>query len=348
MKKAFFINGGAGRVLCAIPALEHYLTTVDKDVVIVAEAWLELFLASDILRNNVYSIMQKDLFKDKLKDKEIVTPEPYRLNAYFNQKANLIQAFDMLINGLTEIPETKKFNLSIGKGDQVLGYNLINGVRQQFQKEKVVVFQPFGSGARQEGNFIIDESGRSFELRDIYKIIDELSKNYGIVMMSSFNIPATRPMPAVVPDKLNLLQWMAIINASDYFLGCDSVGQHFAHSLSKPATVVIGSTFPQNISYPNNKDFTIIDNGKDKRTYSPLRITTDFTVDRNNEDLMILEDDTFNQVVDSVVKKLGKSSKKSTDSTPTLMLQDQTSCNIPQIQETALESSMKNVFKKPN
>ena len=55
-----------------------------------------------------FPIHHKGLFKDYLRDKEIVSPEPYRLNAYFNQKANLIQAFDMLINGLDEVPETKE------------------------------------------------------------------------------------------------------------------------------------------------------------------------------------------------------------------------------------------------
>ena len=36
MNKAFFINGGAGRVLCSIPALERYAETHD-DFVIVSE-----------------------------------------------------------------------------------------------------------------------------------------------------------------------------------------------------------------------------------------------------------------------------------------------------------------------
>jgi hypothetical protein len=143
---------------------------------------------------------------------------------------------------------------------------------------------------------------------------------------------------------------MGVINAADYFLGCDSVGQHFAHALKKPATVVIGSTFPQNISYPNNKDFTIIDNGKDKRTYSPLRITTDFTVDRNNEDLMILEDSEFDKIVDGIVKKLGKSTKKFNESASTPMLSNQTTCGIPQVElpKTPLDATLKNIFEKTN
>ena len=31
MKKAFFINGGIGRVLCALPALEYYVKNTDPD-----------------------------------------------------------------------------------------------------------------------------------------------------------------------------------------------------------------------------------------------------------------------------------------------------------------------------
>ena len=131
MKKAFFINGGAGRVLCAIPALEHYKQHVDPTVVIVVEGWLELFFNSAILRDNVYPVGHKGLFQDKLIDREIITPEPYRLNAYFTQKCNLIQAFDILINDLKEIPKTKEFKLDISRVDQAYGYNLINEIKNQ-------------------------------------------------------------------------------------------------------------------------------------------------------------------------------------------------------------------------
>ena len=308
MKKAFFINGGAGRVLCAIPALEWHKQNVDEDVVIVAEAWQELFMASPIIRDNVFPMGHKGLFEEKLKDREIISPEPYRLNAYFNQKCNLIQAFDILINNLKEVPETKKFNLEINKTDQVYGYNLVEQTRQSLGKEKVVVFQPFGSGVQTEGNFIFDSSGRSIELKDVYDIAERLAKDYSVIMMANIDIPPPKKQIGIaMPTNVNLLQWMGIINAADYFFGCDSMGQHYAHALNKPATVIIGSTCPENISYPDNKDFTIIDNGKDKRKYIPMRITHDYTGERNNEDLMIMSDDTINKAMKSVTNKLGKS-----------------------------------------
>jgi len=315
MKKAFFINGGAGRVLCALPALEFYKQNTDQDVVIVSEAWQELFFASPIIRNNVWPVGHKGLFEEKLKDKDLVSPEPYRLNAYFNQKVNLVQAFDMLINNHQEIPEPKKFNLEINKVDQVYGHNLVNQVKSQFGKPKTVVFQPFGAGVTKEGNFIIDPSGRSFELRDVFRIVEELGKHYAVIVMANIEVPTTKQMPAAMPTA-NMLQWMGIINASDYFLGCDSMGQHYAHALNKPATVVTGATFPENISYPYNKDFTIIDNGKEKRKYSPIRITQDFIADRENEDSMILQDKTFDKIIKSVTDKLGKTKQKDTKFEP--------------------------------
>lgn len=306
MSKAFFINGGVGRVLCAIPALEHYFLNNKDDSIVVAEAWTELFLTSEILRDKVYPVNHRNLFIDKIKTREIVSPEPYRLKEYYNQKCNLIQAFDMLINGHKEVPETKSFNLSIGKADQVFGYNFLMNVKVQMKKEKVIILQPFGSTAKLEGNFITDDSGRSFEYRDLARLVEELGKDYAIVMMSGFKIPSDKPMPAVVPENVNLLQWMGIFKAADYFLGCDSVGQHYANALKKPATVVIGSTFPENISYPQNPNFKIFDIGLGKRIYSPLRISQDLFMERSNEDLMILPDDVYKDILKHVRNTLGK------------------------------------------
>lgn len=313
MKKAFFINGGVGRVLCAIPALEWHKENIDPTVVVVAESWMEIFFASSTLRDNVYPVGHKGLFEDKLLDREIISPEPYRLNSYFNQKCDLIQAFDILINDLSEIPKPKPLKLEISRTDQAYGYNLIQQVKAQTGKDKVVVFQPLGSGAEMNGNFLLDNSGRSFELKDIVNITKELTKKYAVIMMTNVDIPAKENMGAIVPSGTNLLEWMGVINAADYFLGCDSMGQHYANALGKPATVVIGATFPENISYPDNKDFTLIDNGKDVRKFIPMRITHDFTGERVNEDAMVLTEDTVNNIIKSVVNKLGKPKSKVAD-----------------------------------
>jgi hypothetical protein len=99
---------------------------------------------------------------------------------------------------------------------------------------------------------------------------------------------------------LSLRQWFAIINASDYFLGCDSVGQHAAFGLNKKATVILGSTFKENVSYPDYGGFDILDFGEGKKTYSPIRLCNDEVADLTNESIMKLTTDQLNQVVQSV------------------------------------------------
>jgi len=308
MDKAFFINGGAGRVLCAIPALEKYAEK-NENFIIVAEGWMELFAGSPKLRDKVFHVMHNRLFEDHLLDKEIVSPEPYRLNAYYNQKCNLIQAFDMMINDLKEVPPVSKINMELSKKEQIDGYEIVNDVRKVKGKEKVIVFQPFGSSVTQQSNFIFDTSGRSFELADTLRLIDELKKEYGIILMSQMPVQTTEENTVAWPQNLNIRQWMGIINAADHFLGCDSLGQHIAYALNKTATVVIGSTCPENITYQDEKNFNIIDCGKDKRRYIPMRITMDDSIDRNNEALMVLSEDHFKRIVDSVKQRTGVGAK---------------------------------------
>jgi hypothetical protein len=325
MKKAFFINGGAGRVLCAIPALEYYVKNTDPTAVIVVEGWIDLYLTSKILAGNVHSANDPNLF-EKLKDREIITPEPYKLNAYFTQRCNLVQAFDMLINYDIPpeiIPETKDYNIFIGKKDIATANELVNEARNHFKKQQVVIFQPFGKTAGFQGNTIIDESGRSFEVDDIIKIIEELNKNYAVIMMSELKIPTDKALGVMVPESVSLLQWTGIINAADYFLGCDSVGQHIAHALKKPGTVVIGSTFPENISYPKSSTLTIIDNGKDERKYSPIRVVVDIRIDRHNENLMALTDETIKTITKGIKTTLSKTA------TPYVEPKQSAGCSIP-------------------
>tara|TARA_X000000368_G_scaffold314914_1_gene252461 strand:- start:1844 stop:2983 length:1140 start_codon:yes stop_codon:yes gene_type:complete len=317
MNKAFFINGGSGRVLCSMPALERYAET-DDNFVIVSESWGELYMCNRKLRDKVYFPMNKDLFENQLKDRKIISPEPYRVNQYFNQKCNLIQAFDIEINELDDVRDTGKLNLDLSKEEQITGYNIVDEVRQTLQKDKIVVLQPFGQSSKKEGRFIYDSTGRSFEITNIQQIIEALRDEYGVILMSEIEIPGWESQGIAHPKGLDLNKWIGVINAADYFLGCDSVGQHMANAVGKPATVVIGSTFPENISYPDNKNFTIIDNGKERRRYTPIRLTQDIYTDRNNEDLMVLDSSTVKKIVKSIKDKIGVSKKvePSTNITP--------------------------------
>ena len=114
MKKAIFINGGLGRQICSIPALEKLYATTD-DFIIVVEGTVEAFQGHPYLYRKTYPIWTKNLFEDQLKHCEIITPEPYRLNSYFNQKSHLIEAFDEIINNTTDHSDLTIPNLYLNK-----------------------------------------------------------------------------------------------------------------------------------------------------------------------------------------------------------------------------------------
>ena len=306
MKKAFFINGGSGRVLCSMPALEKYAEK-DDDFIIVAESWGELYFLNEKLRDKVYQMVHKGLFETMLTDRKIISPEPYRVNQYFNQKCNLIQAFDIEINDLDDVRDTGTINLSLSKEEQITGHNVVGEVKQTLGKDKTVVFQPFGQGSKKEGNFIFDPTGRSFEVSNVIQVIEELRKNYSVILMTEIEIPGWEGLGVACPTGMDLNKWAGVINAADYFVGCDSVGQHFAHAMGKPATVVVGSTYPENISYPESKKFTIIDNAEGKRRYSPIRLTYDLFTERNNEALMCFDSSVVKKIAKSIKDKIGVS-----------------------------------------
>jgi len=307
ISKAFFINGGAGRVICSIPAFEKYeQESGDHNFIIVCEGGTELYKGHPTLDSRTYDIWHKNLFQDKLINMKIVSPEPYRIREYYTQQCNLTQAFDIEINdkGIRELPAP---TLILSKDELITGRHIVNEVKEKLKKEKVVIFQPFGRGIQQVDNILVDRSGRSFELQAVKDIIKKLQKNnYGIVLMSEFKIDLTKEGfkdEIAMPENINLRQWAAVIKYADHFIGCDSVGQHLSYAIGKESTVVIGSTYPINISYPTSDIINVLDLGEGIREYSPIRITVDERIDRKNENLMSMNDEAVDIVIESVLGK---------------------------------------------
>lgn len=309
--KAYFINGGAGRVLCSIPAFEKLYET-NKEFIIVCEGGTDLFKGHPILHKKVYDVWHKGLFEEHLKHRDLYTPEPYRIWEYFNQKCSLTQAFDIAINnqGIRELQDPFIY---LNKMEMAAGYNIVQEIKSKTGFDKVVVIQPFGRGIENMGEFIVDPSSRSFHLNDIVEIINDLKKEYTVILMSEFPIPLeendTGKYPVAMPQISDIRVWAGIIDVADHFVGCDSLGQHIAKALGKTATVVTGSTFPINISYPNSKDFDIIDAGEGKRSYSPIRLSMEDAIDRSNDEAMELTTKQKQEVLQSIRKRLGKSVK---------------------------------------
>lgn len=309
----FFINGGAGRVICSIPAFELYeKENPNDDFIIVCEGGMDFFKGHPSLHNRAFDVWHKGLFEDYVKNRNCVSPEPYRIWEYYNQKCSLSQAFDIAINnkGIRDLPEPKIYH---NKHEIVEAHNIITEVKNATGFDKVLVVQPFGRTAENHPDFVIDGTSRSFSLNDTINIVNKLKKEYSVILMSeipvAFEETENYTHPVAHPQIPNLRVWSAIIEIADHFLGCDSLGQHIAKAVGTSSTVVIGSTFPINISYPDDDSFDIIDAGYDKRVYSPIRLTAEEEQDRLNDEVMELEPNTVAEVLSSVRNRLGKSVK---------------------------------------
>lgn len=311
--KTFFINGGAGRVLCSIPAFEKYLEEESDNFIIVCEGGTEFFKGHYKLQDKVYEPWHKNLFEDKIKDTDCVTLEPYRIWEYYNQKCNLSQAFDIQINnkGIRELP---KPTLRLTREELMSGSTVLEEVKEKTGKSKTIVIQPFGRSATQIGKFINDSSGRSFEFKNLVNFVKNLEKEFAVILMSEFQIDFEAEgckQPVAQPQKIDLRHWAGIIKFADYFLGCDSVGQHIAYTYDKPSTIVTGSTFPENITYPDDPKFDIQDMGEGLRKYDPIRIVPDEMINKNNDGIMLMNDKIEEVIVESIKANHNKHNSKS-------------------------------------
>ena len=300
------MNGGAGRVVASIPAFEK-LYEEDQDFIIVCEGGMDFYKGHPQLHELAYDHWHKNLFKDYIKDRDCITPEPYRVWEYYNQKCSLAQAFDIAINnkGVRDLQDPKIY---MNKYELVQGFKVVEEIKAVTGKDKVVVFQPFGRTAENMGDFIVDGTSRSFHLNDVVKICKDLREDYAVILMSEWpvTIEENPKIPVAVPQIPDVRVWSSVIQIADHFIGCDSLGQHMAKALGTTCTSVIGSTYPINISYPDSPDFDIIDLGEGKRKFSPIRLTMEDEIERYNDEVMELTDESFKKIIQSARKRLGK------------------------------------------
>lgn len=299
-KKVFSIDGGAGRVIAAIPALLKYARKNPKDDwAVIVHGWDTLFWGIPELQDRTYSADTKGIFNSLLKDSEIISPEPYRQWAYYNQKISLAEAFDEIINETDDHSDLGPPKLVLSKSEEKNAANVIADLKDQQKKEKTIIIQPWGRGARVDRNDVIDDASRSLEPKVYLELVRKLANRYNLILFAEpqFFLPADQWTFKMQGD---LRMWAAITEASDYFVGCDSLGQHMARAFNKPGTVIIGSTYAINTTYPDW--FQIFEKQGVPKVYAPIRITglDSHLADRMNDRLMDFND----KEVDDLYKKI--------------------------------------------
>jgi hypothetical protein len=302
------IDGGAGRAIASIPALIKY-GKKNPDFQIMVHGWDSLYWGIPELHDKVFNPDQKGSFEQFFMDADsVLSPEPYRVPGYYKQEKSLAEAFDYLINNTDDHSDLTEPVLVTSRMEEINAAKFLQEVKQQQQKQKTIVLQPFGRSAQRiDDTVIVDESSRSINPDTYLKLIKKLSTKYNLILFAEKQFHMPEDTYTAKPEA-DLRQWIAFIDAADYFIGCDSVGQHMAKALNKPGTVFIGSTFPKNTSYPNY--FNIIERQVPKK-YSPIRISglEGHLADRINEKTVEFTDNEINKIYEIIVKDLEKKVK---------------------------------------
>ena len=311
MKKGIILDGGAGRVIAAIPALLKYVrSNPDHDLRIFIGGWDNLVWGIPELQSITHSIDVKGNFDVRMKDLDVLlSPEPYRQPNYYNQKISLAEAFDELINETEDHGDLGVPKLVLNKMEEKTAASALAQAKAQQQKQKTIIIQPYGRSAqRVDEHDIIDDSSRSMEPSVYLKLVKKLSTKYNLVFFGEKELWVSDDNYTFKPEG-DLRFWAAMVEAADYFVGCDSLGQHMARAFDKPGTVIVGSTFPINTTYPDY--FNIIEKEGMPKEYSPIRISgfESHLADRINDRLMEFDDDEINDIYRSIVEDIEKKVK---------------------------------------
>lgn len=309
MKQIFYIDGGAGRIIAAIPALLKFARlNPDAEWNVLIPAWDGLLWSIPELQDRVYSLDTKGLFDNIISKADVIhSPEPYRVPGYFNQNLSLAEAFDQEINKTTDHSDLGAPVMFFNKAEKQWAKNTIEEAKTAGKKSKTIIFQPFGSGAQATPNNkeVLDTSSRSLSVPAFLSLSKKLSARYNVVFFGEQQLQIPEDNVTMKVPNADLRMWASLIEAADYFVGVDSVGQHMARAVGTRGTVIYGSTFPINTSYPDY--FQILEKEGIKK-YSPIRIAglDSVMADRLNESLMDFSEKEVKEIYDSIVADIEK------------------------------------------
>ena len=250
MNTIFWIDGGIGRVISSIPALlKYHKNHPNEEWYIMIPGWDFVMWGFPELQERAFNPDSKGSFDLFWKADRVITVEPYRVPEYYRNEISLREAFDVVINDSTDHSDLPPMQLHLSSPERRKAYEIIEQAKKLHKQEKTIVLQPFGSTATPHPSGIFDDSLRSIPKPMLDYFITNLSKDYNLIFMGAkefHNVKTYKPDPDP-----QMREWMAIIDAADYFIGCDSCGQHMRKAFNKPASVMIAGTHPINITYEN-------------------------------------------------------------------------------------------------
>ena len=234
------IDGGIGRCICAIPALERLAET--REVTIIT-AHPEVFYYHPSIYKT-YSLGREYLFDDVIQHAEFAFPEPYWDYNYYQRRTHLSESFYQLLNK-EDPPKKLKPTIYLGLEEMQAADTYITNIRKQIGDRKIVAFQPFGATFDQPSG--ADNTNRSMTYDTVDFILNSLYEECCFLNFTSVGIKNK----ALATDEFTLRQRFALIPQCDYFIGIDSFAAHACYSMGLPGTQFMGSTNALNVGYPD-------------------------------------------------------------------------------------------------
>lgn len=253
------LDGGMGRVLCATPAIAHLKERFpDRDITVIT-AFPEIFEKNPAVKKT-YHLNSNYLWEDVIRYGEFIFPEPYHDVWYYNQKHHLVESFDHIINGETSEDVTPKIYLD--KREISWAETLVKERRADTWegKGRVGIFQAYGAGVHSPNcggdcscsGDLDDETYRSFPTPQLESLLETLI-DADMVLLNASHIPIDRK--GVWNGSYSTRQLMALTKAADFVITIDSFLGHVAKAFDKKCYQFLGSTFKENVSYPEFKTY---------------------------------------------------------------------------------------------
>jgi hypothetical protein len=244
------IDGGLGRVITAIPALlKYHKNNPDEEWYVMIHAWDFVAWGIPELQERTFNPETKGSFDFFWKADKVIYPEPYKIPAYYRNEISLREAFDIAINNSEDHSDLPPMQINLSSFERRRALEILQEAKEKHKKNKTIVIQPYGSTATPHPLGTYDDSLRSIPKQMLDYFVNNLLKDYNVIFMGAKDFHIHNPNTYKPDPDPNLREWMAIIEAADYFIGCDSCGQHICKALNKKASVVVAGTHKVNVTY---------------------------------------------------------------------------------------------------
>lgn len=250
MNKYINIDGGIGRVICAIPALEEYCK--QHPDTIVQTSWSDVLMHNPYIKNiQAPNESPWTLWKDKIQHMEYLHPEPYHFAPYYQNKVHLRDAFHQLINGVQpSVATSTQHYIHLSPEEKQLAQQLKANITASRKANKIVMMQGFGSTATFDGTVVSDASGRSLNNFQVGTILDNLPED--VVVIWRGNIGFNHPR--VISLDMSLRMTFVALSICDEVITIDSCLLHMAVAMGKSGVALWGTTSQNNLAYPQFKN----------------------------------------------------------------------------------------------